>query len=88
LFIQGNLTEAYKSLSEALLHAGIHTKTKVNIHYFDSEEIEEKGVGCLSEMSAILVAIKPLTATYRLLLDSYIYLPWQYQQQPQVNKVC
>ena len=50
-----NLTEAYKSLSEALLHAGIHTKTKVNIHYFDSEEIEEKGVGCLSEMSAILV---------------------------------
>jgi CTP synthase len=37
------------------LHAGIHTKTKVNIHYFDSEEIEEKGVGCLSEMSAILV---------------------------------
>jgi CTP synthase (UTP-ammonia lyase) len=37
-----NLTEAYKSLSEALLHAGIHTKTKVNIHYFDSEEIEEK----------------------------------------------
>ena len=50
-----NLTEAYKSLSEALLHAGINTKTKVNIHYFDSEEIEEKGVGCLSEMSAILV---------------------------------
>jgi CTP synthase len=33
---------------EALLHAGIHTKTKVNIHYFDSEEIEEKGVGCLA----------------------------------------
>jgi CTP synthase len=36
-----NLTEAYKSLSEALLHAGIHTKTKVNIHYFDSEEIHK-----------------------------------------------
>ena len=50
-----DLTEAYKSLSEALLHAGINTKTKVNIHYFDSEEIEEKGAGCLSEMSAILV---------------------------------
>ena len=50
-----NLTEAYKSLSEALLHAGINTKTKVNIHYFDSEEIEKTGAGCLSEMSAILV---------------------------------
>lgn len=50
-----DLTEAYKSLSEALLHAGINTNTKVCIHYFDSEEIEENGTGCLSEMSAILV---------------------------------
>ncbi|WXT99400.1 MAG: CTP synthase [Catillopecten margaritatus gill symbiont] len=50
-----DLTEAYKSLSEALLHAGINTQTKVNIHYFDSEEIEKTGAGCLSEMSAILV---------------------------------
>ena len=50
-----DLTEAYKSLSEALLHAGINTGTKVNIHYFDSEEIEKSGVDCLSEMSAILV---------------------------------
>ncbi|BAS67500.1 CTP synthase [Bathymodiolus septemdierum thioautotrophic gill symbiont] len=50
-----DLTEAYKSLSEALLHAGIHTQTKVNIHYFDSEEIEKVGTDCLSEMSAILV---------------------------------
>ncbi len=50
-----NFTEAYKSLSEALLHAGINTRTKVNIHYFDSEEIEKIGVGHLSEMSAILV---------------------------------
>ncbi len=50
-----DLTEAYKSLSEALLHAGINTKIKVNIHYFDSEEIEKTGTGCLSEMSAILV---------------------------------
>jgi CTP synthase len=86
-----NLTEAYKSLSEALLHAGIHTKTKVNIHYFDSEEIEEKGVGCLSEMSAILVpggfgnrGVEGKIAAVK----SYIYPPWQYQQQPQVNKVC
>ncbi len=50
-----DLTEAYKSLSEALLHAGINTQTKVNIHYFDSEEIEKSGTDCLSEMSAILV---------------------------------
>lgn len=50
-----DLTEAYKSLSEALLHAGINTATTVNIHYFDSEEIEKNGTDCLSEMSAILV---------------------------------
>jgi CTP synthase len=50
-----NLTEAYKSLTEALLHAGINTNTKVNIHYFDSEEIEKNGTDCLNEMSAILV---------------------------------
>ncbi|MBE8189372.1 MAG: CTP synthase [Candidatus Thioglobus sp.] len=49
------LTESYKSLSEALIHASVHTQTKVNIHYFDSEEIEQNGTDCLSEMSAILV---------------------------------
>jgi len=50
-----DLTESYKSLSEALIHAGIHTQTKVNIHYFDSEEIEKNGADCLSNMSAVLV---------------------------------
>ena len=50
-----DLTESYKSLSEALIHAGLNTQTKVNIHYFDSEEIEKNGTECLSEMSAILV---------------------------------
>jgi CTP synthase len=50
-----DLTESYKSLSEALIHAGIYTQAKVNIHYFDSEEIEANGAACLSEMSAILV---------------------------------
>jgi len=50
-----DLTESYKSLSEALIHAGLNTQTKVNIHYFDSEEIEISGSECLSEMSAILV---------------------------------
>jgi CTP synthase len=38
-----NLTEAYKSLSEALAHAGVHTKTKVEIVYVDSEAIEHEG---------------------------------------------
>jgi CTP synthase len=50
-----DLTESYKSLSEALIHAGIHTRSKVNIHYVDSEEIEKEGVAALSSMDAILV---------------------------------
>ncbi len=50
-----NLTEAYKSLSEALIHAGIHTATRVRITYIDSEEIERRGVDCLAGMDAILV---------------------------------
>jgi CTP synthase len=50
-----DLTDAYKSLNEALLHGGIHTGTRVNIRYIDSEEIETNGTGCLEEMDAILV---------------------------------
>ncbi|MBE0510640.1 MAG: CTP synthase [Chromatiales bacterium] len=50
-----DLTEAYKSLSESLLHAGIKTRTKVRIHYIDSEEVERSGTGCLNGMDAILV---------------------------------
>ncbi len=50
-----HLTEAYKSLSEALGHAGVHTRTGVHIHYVDSEEIEEQGTGCLQGMDAVLV---------------------------------
>jgi len=50
-----DLTESYKSLSEALIHAGVHTETKVNIHYFDSEDIEKNGADSLSKMSAVLV---------------------------------
>ncbi len=50
-----DLTESYKSLIEALNHAGIHNKTKVNIEYIDSEEIETKGTGCLKGLDAILV---------------------------------
>ena len=50
-----DLTESYKSLSEALIHAGIHTGAKVKINYIDSESIEKNGTGCLAGMDAILV---------------------------------
>ncbi len=50
-----DLTESYKSLSEALIHAGIHTLSKISIHYVDSEDIEKQGTGCLEGMNAILV---------------------------------
>ncbi|MFO1414328.1 MAG: CTP synthase [Burkholderiales bacterium] len=50
-----DLTESYKSLSEALTHAGMHTRSKVVIHYVDSEQIERDGVESLRTMDAILV---------------------------------
>jgi CTP synthase len=50
-----NLTESYKSLSEALIHAGIHTRTRVKIRYVDSEVIEQKGLEVLGKADAILV---------------------------------
>ena len=50
-----DLTESYKSLTEALVHAGIHTESKVKIHYIDSEDIEKSGTDSLSMMDAILV---------------------------------
>jgi len=50
-----DLTESYKSLIEALKHAGIHTSTRVNIEYLDSEVIENEGTDCLKNLDAILV---------------------------------
>ncbi|MSQ51089.1 MAG: CTP synthase [Betaproteobacteria bacterium] len=50
-----DLTESYKSLSEALMHAGIHTRSKVNILYVDSEVIETQGVAMLQDVDAVLV---------------------------------
>ena len=49
------LTESYKSLTEALIHAGIHTRSKVNIRYIDSESIEKDGIGELAGVDAVLV---------------------------------
>ena len=50
-----DLTESYKSLSESLIHAGFQTRTKVNITYFDSEDIEKDKGESLKGMDAILV---------------------------------
>ena len=50
-----DLTESYKSLIEALNHAGMHTRSKVRIHYIDSEDIETGGCDILRSMDAILV---------------------------------
>lgn len=50
-----DLTESYKSLTEALRHAGIHTESRVNIEYIDSEEIEASGTATLAKYDAILV---------------------------------
>lgn len=50
-----DLTESYKSLSEALIHAGIHTCSRINITYLDSEQIEKNGTDSLRGVHAILV---------------------------------
>jgi CTP synthase len=50
-----DLTESYKSLTEAMVHAGIATHSKVKISYIDSEEIERQGCAALQGMDAILV---------------------------------
>ena len=50
-----DLTESYKSLIESLNHAGMHTESKVKIHYIDSEDIERNGCDVLKPMDAILV---------------------------------
>ena len=47
--------DSYISLNEALLHAGIQTRTRVNIHYVESQDLETTGIECLQDMDAILV---------------------------------
>ncbi len=48
-------SDAYKSLNEALIHAGIATLNKVKITYIDSETIEDEGIARLKDVDAILV---------------------------------
>ncbi len=50
-----DLKDSYISLVEALMHGGIHTRTRVNIHFIESRDIEEQGVGCLRNMDGIVV---------------------------------
>ena len=50
-----DLTESYKSLTEAMVHAGMHTRSKVRIHFMDSEDLEKNGCDALKPMDAILV---------------------------------
>ena len=50
-----DLLDAYKSLIEAIVHAGIQTKTKVDIKFLDAEDIEANGTGSLDDVHAILV---------------------------------
>ncbi len=50
-----DLRDSYISLTEALLHGGIHTRTRVNIHYVESQQIEDEGVEILADMDGIVV---------------------------------
>ena len=51
------LKEAYKSLTESLIHCGAHLDTRVEINWVDSEEIEEKSAeALLADCDSVLVA--------------------------------
>jgi CTP synthase len=49
------IRDSYISLNEALMHGGIKSRTRVNIHYFESEDIQRLGPAALQNMDAILV---------------------------------
>ena len=47
--------DSYISLSEALLHGGIHTRTRVNIHYIESADINDNAADLLNDMDGVVV---------------------------------
>ncbi len=49
------IRDSYISLNEALTHAGVRTRTRVNVHYIESQDLETQGTGALDGMDAILV---------------------------------
>ncbi|MGI9199758.1 MAG: CTP synthase [Woeseiaceae bacterium] len=50
-----DLKDSYISLVEALQHGGIHTRTRVNIRFIESRDIEQGGTDCLQGMDGIVV---------------------------------
>jgi CTP synthase len=50
-----DLRDAYISLTESLIHAGVQTHTRVNIRYLESEQLERDGMDALQDADAILV---------------------------------
>lgn len=50
-----DLLDAYKSLNESLIHAGIHTRTRVNMRYINAEDLEVQGLGALEGVDGVLV---------------------------------
>jgi CTP synthase len=49
------IRDSYISLNEALMHAGLKTRTRVHVHYVESTDLERDGIGALAGMDAILV---------------------------------
>lgn len=49
------LPDAYKSVNEALAHAGLKNRLTVNIRYIDAQDVETKGVAKLADVDAIIV---------------------------------
>ena len=54
-----DLTESYKSINEALTHAGVHTGTRVRIRYIDSEKLEGSPAGVLPELEGLDAILVP-----------------------------
>jgi CTP synthase len=54
-----DLTESYKSINEALTHAGVHTGTRVRIRYIDSEKLEGASAGVMPELEGLDAILVP-----------------------------
>ncbi|MGI0115984.1 CTP synthase [Zooshikella sp. RANM57] len=50
-----DLLDAYKSLIEAVKHAGLKTRTKINFKFIDAEQLERDGIDVLGQMDAVLI---------------------------------
>jgi CTP synthase len=50
-----NLRDSYISLTEALIHAGVRTRTRVKMQFVEATDVEKHGTGCLGGVDAILV---------------------------------